>query len=116
MATNDLSETGPIREVLLKHPRVAWAGEDPVRRQWRELNYAAEPDFNRACDEYDSFAAVLGRFAGRIRFLPGDGRTGLDSIYVRDAACEAPRGLVIGRMGKAARRGEPEAVRDFWLS
>jgi arginine deiminase len=116
MAMNELSETGPIREVLLKHPRDAWRGQDLVRRQWRELNYAGEPDFGRACAEYDAFAAVLGRYAGQVRFLPGDGRTGLDSIYVRDAACEAPRGLVIGRMGKAARRGEPEAVRDACLA
>jgi len=116
MATNDMSETGPIREVLLKHPREAWLGQDLVRRQWRELNYTGEPDFGRACAEYDSFAAVLGRYARRVRFLPREGRTGLDSIYVRDAALEAPRGLVIGRMGKAARQGEPEAVREFWLS
>lgn len=113
MPRNDLSETGPLRELLLKHPKAAWTGQDPIRRQWRELNYAEEPDFGRACAEYDAFAAVLGRYAPQVRFLPEDGRTGLDSIYVRDAACEAPRGLVIGRMGKAARRGEPEALGDF---
>jgi arginine deiminase len=116
MAMNELSETGPIREVLLKHPRDAWTSQDVVRRQWRELNYTGEPDHGRACVEYDAFAAVLGRYAGQVRFLPPDSRTGLDSIYVRDAACEAPRGLVIGRMGKAARRGEPAAVRDSCLA
>jgi arginine deiminase len=113
MSSHDLSETGPIRELLLKDPKAAWTGQDPVRRQWRELNYTEEPDFGRACAEYDAFAEVLGRYARQVRFLPEDGRTGLDSIYVRDAACEAPRGLVIGRMGKAARRGEPEALGDF---
>jgi N-dimethylarginine dimethylaminohydrolase len=116
MAANELSETGPIREVLLKHPREAWRDQGEVRREWQALNYTAEPDFGRACAEYDAFAAILRRFAGRVRSLPADGRTGLDSIYVRDAACESPRGLVIGRMGKAERRGEPEAVRGFWLA
>ncbi|NTV81837.1 MAG: hypothetical protein HGA24_10510, partial [Candidatus Aminicenantes bacterium] len=38
------------------------------------------------------------------------------SIYVRDAACVAPRGLVLGRMGKALRKGEPRAIRDFCAS
>jgi N-dimethylarginine dimethylaminohydrolase len=110
------SETAPIRDLLLKHPKQAWVDQDHVRRQWRELNYAAEPSFEDACAEYDKLTAILDRHAGRILFLPEDGRTGLDSIYVRDAACEAPRGLVIGRMGKPARRGEPEAVRDFCLA
>jgi N-dimethylarginine dimethylaminohydrolase len=108
-------EVGRIGQLLLKHPRQAWLSQETVRGQWRELNYTEEPDFGKACAEYDALAAILGRFAGEVRFLPEDGRTGLDSIYVRDAACEAPRGLVIGRMGKAPRRGETDAVRDFCL-
>jgi N-dimethylarginine dimethylaminohydrolase len=108
-------EVGRIVRLLLQHPRAAWLGREPVRRQWRELNYTEEPDFGKACAEYDALAEILGRYAGQVRLLPEDGRTGLDSVYIRDAACEAPRGLVIGRMGKALRRGEPEAVRDFCL-
>ncbi|MBN2264505.1 MAG: hypothetical protein JW775_01700 [Candidatus Aminicenantes bacterium] len=107
------SETGPIRRLLLKHPREAWLDPDRVRAEWPALGYAAEPDYARACDEYDAFVEILRRFAGEISFLPRDGRTGLDSIYVRDAACVTPRGVVLGRMGKTLRRGEPEAVRDF---
>lgn len=108
-------EVGRIGRLLLKHPREAWLGREAVRRQWRELNYTEEPDFGKACAEYDGLAGILDRYAGEVRLLPEDGRTGLDSIYVRDAACEAPRGLVIGRMGKALRREEPDAVRDFCL-
>jgi len=106
-------EVGRIGQLLLKHPRKAWLGQETVRGQWRELNYTEEPDFGKACAEYDALAAILSRFAGEVRFLPEDGRTGLDPIYVRDSACEAPRGLVIGRMGKAPRRGETDAVRGF---
>jgi N-dimethylarginine dimethylaminohydrolase len=108
-------EIGRIGRLLLKHPREAWLGRETTRGQWRELNYTEEPDFGKACAEYDALAGILGKYAGQVRFLPEDGRTGLDSIYVRDAACEAPRGLVIGRMGKAPRREEPNAVRDFCL-
>jgi N-dimethylarginine dimethylaminohydrolase len=116
MAATRLGETAPIRGLLLKHPKQAWLNQENVRRQWRDLNYSAEPAYEEACAEYDKLTAVLGRYAVEVRFLPEDGRTGLDSIYVRDAACEAPRGLVIGRMGKPARRGEPEALRDFCLA
>jgi len=115
MDTHAHPEVGRIERLLLKHPREAWLGREPIRNQWRELNYTGAPDFGKACAEYDVLAGILGRYAGQIRFLPEDGRTGLDSIYVRDAACEAPRGLVIGRMGKARRQSEPGAVRDFCL-
>jgi arginine deiminase len=107
------SETGPIRELLLKHPREAWRDGETVRAGWRALGYTGEPDFGRACDEYDRFIEALRPFAPEIRFLPSDGQTGLDSIYVRDAACVAPRGVILGRMGKALRRGEPRAVEAF---
>lgn len=102
-----------MRGLILKHPREAWLGAANIRRQWKALGYTAEPDLERACAEYDAFVGVLRRFADEIRFLPADEATGLDSIYVRDAAVEAPRGLVLARMGKALRRGEPAAIRAF---
>jgi len=107
------SEVAPIRSLLLKHPREAWVGRPEVQRQWRALGYPAEPDFAGACDEYDRFVEILRRCVPEIRFLPADAATGLDSIYVRDAACAAPRGLILARMGKALRQGEPQAVGRF---
>ncbi len=105
-------DTGRLVSVLLKHPRDAWGGPAHVRRQWRGLNYSAEPDYVRAVAEYDAFAAILRSRVPDVRFCPADPRTGLDSIYVRDAAIVTDAGLVLGRMGKEARRGEPEALRD----
>jgi N-dimethylarginine dimethylaminohydrolase len=113
MAFSESSETGPIRELLLKHPREAWSGRETVRAEWRALGYTAEPDFDRACEEYDAFVAVLERFAPALRYLPAADGTGLDSIYVRDAACAAPRGIILGRMGKELRRGEPRAFEAY---
>jgi N-dimethylarginine dimethylaminohydrolase len=106
------AETGPIERLLLKHPREAWLDQESVGKQWRALGYTEEPDFARACDEYDAFAGILSRFVPRIRSLPADPRTGLDSIYVRDAACRAPQGIVLCRMGKPLRSEEPRAVGD----
>jgi N-dimethylarginine dimethylaminohydrolase len=41
--------------------------------------------------------------------LPRDETTTLDSIYVRDASIVCGRGLILCRMGKPQRAGEPEA-------
>ncbi len=108
------NEFSPVRQVLLKHPREAWISQGNIRDQWQALGYAAEPDYGKACAEYDVFAKALRQSGAEVLFLPADRRTGLDSIYVRDAAIVAPGGLVLGRMGKELRRGEPEAVVDFW--
>jgi len=107
------SEIGPIHRLLLKHPREAWLGQGNIRKKWRALGYTEEPDLAKACGEYDLFVGHLRRFVPEIQFLPADARTGLDSIYVRDAACVAGRGIVLCRMGKALRAGEPEAVGEF---
>ena len=115
MDSGTLSEVAPVRGLLLKHPREAWLDPSHIRTQWKALGYPEEPDFDRACAEYEDFAGILRRFAADVRFLPADAGTGLDSIYVRDAACLAPRGLVLCRMGKALRRAEPQAVKEFCL-
>ncbi len=108
-----ISEVSPIKTLLLKHPRQAWIGRDNVRNQWAALNYAAEPEFAGALAEYEALVDILERFVSRALFLPEDGRTGLDSIYVRDAAVATEGGIILGNMGKKFRRGEPEAMRDF---
>jgi arginine deiminase len=113
MTATARSEVLLIRALLLKHPRQAWLGQANVRRQWPGLRYAGEPDFARAVEEYDHFIEVLRRVVPDVRFLPEDPRTGLDSIYVRDAAVVTDRGLILCRMGKELRRGEPDALGDF---
>ncbi len=107
------SEVAPIGSLLLKHPREAWRDRENIRRQWAALGYTEAPDLARACEEYEAFVAILRQSVPDIRFLPVAEGTGLDSIYVRDAACVAPRGVVLCRMGKELRRGEPGAVREF---
>ena len=108
------SETSPIRSLLLKHPREAWLGQEDIRDQWKALGYTEEPDFAKAVAEYDRFVDILRGIVADVHFLPADARTGLDSIYVRDAACVAGHGVILCRMGKSLRAGEPGAVGDFY--
>lgn len=104
------SEVGALRRLLLKRPGAAWQDPDRVDRQWRSLGYLGRPDLGRATAEHDHLLDLLARAGARVDLLPADGTTGLDSIYVRDAALATDAGLVLCRMGKAARRGEPAAL------
>ena len=113
MTLGTLSEVAPIKSLLLKHPREAWNDQDDIRRQWKALGYTEEPDLGRAVAEYDRFADILRGFVPDVHFLPADARTGLDSIYVRDAACVTGKGVILCRMGKLLRGGEPRVIGDF---
>lgn len=103
------SEVLPLRRVVLKHPRQAFGDRRRVDLQWRGLGYTAAPDLDAAIREYDVFVRLLEDAGASVHFLPADGGTGLDSLYPRDASVVSDRGIVLGRMGKAERRGEPEA-------
>jgi len=113
METNAPSEILPIRTMLLKHPRQAWLNQKSIRAQWKALRYSEEPDLGGAVEEYDRFVDILRGSVADVRFLPEDGLTGLDSIYVRDAALTTGAGLILCRMGKELRRGEPQAIGEF---
>jgi N-dimethylarginine dimethylaminohydrolase len=103
------SEVAPLSEVVVKHPREAFVGPDEIAREWRALNFASAPDFARAIDEYDQFLNILGQSGASVRGLPRGAQVGLDAIYTRDASVVAPAGMVLCRMGKALRSGEPAA-------
>lgn len=105
------SDVAPIKRVLMKHVRDAWIDQDHVDAQWRALDYVAQPDFEKACDEYDAFVELLRGFGIEVDFLPmtdHDDGVKLDSLYVRDASIVTDAGVILCSMGKAAREGEPK--------
>jgi N-dimethylarginine dimethylaminohydrolase len=103
------SETGRLTRVVLKHARDAFRSANDIAREWQALSFTSAPDLDRAIAEYDAFAAILRDHGAQIEFLPPSGDLSLDSIYVRDASVVCDRGVILGRMGKAARAGEPAA-------
>jgi N-dimethylarginine dimethylaminohydrolase len=103
------SETGRLTRVVLKHARDAFRSAGDIAREWQALNFTSAPDLDRAIAEYDAFTAVLRDRGAQVEFLPRSGDLSLDSIYVRDASVVCDRGVVLCRMGKAARAGEPAA-------
>jgi N-dimethylarginine dimethylaminohydrolase len=113
--TNAPDETGPLGRVLLKHARHAFGDQARIDAGWRQLRYLDAPDAGRARAEYDAFAALLAQHAELV-YLPADSETGLDSIYVRDAAVAAGDGVVLCSMGKAARATEPAVMGRYLAS
>ena len=107
--TASLTEVGRLTRVLLKHARDAFVDDAAIAGQWRELRFTAAPDMARAVAEYDAFAALIASTDAEVHYLPRDGRTSLDSIYVRDASIVGPRGVILASMGKRQRTGEPKA-------
>ena len=108
------SEVGRIERCLLKHPKDGFVDQTHINRQWQDLNYSHAPDYQEAVREYDAFVTFLEKAGTEIHFLPRDGRTGLDSIYVRDASIITTGGAILCSMGKRQRRGEPSAVGEYY--
>ncbi|HKW02843.1 MAG TPA: arginine deiminase family protein [Vicinamibacterales bacterium] len=103
------SETGRLARVVLKHAREAFRSAEDIAGEWQPLNFTSAPDFDRAIAEYEAFAGVLRDHGAQVEFLPRTRDLTLDSIYVRDASVVCDRGVIICRMGKTARGGEPAA-------
>lgn len=109
------SEVGKIRRLLLKPPKQAFINHENILLQWEALHYSGAPDFEKALQEYEQFVSLLRQHIPEISFLPPSDHTGLDSIYVHDAALVTNKGAILCNMGKALRRGEPTAIGNFLL-
>ncbi len=109
------SEVDQIKSLLLKHPKDAFLSLDNIQSQWKELNYLASPDYDKALKEYDNFVEYLKKSISDIYYLPQNYKTGLDSIYVHDPVIITNKGAILCNMGKEKRRAEPSAAGEFLL-
>lgn len=114
MKIGSQSMVAPLRYVLVKHPRASHGDQDAVDAQWQRLNYLGRPDLARVMDEYAALDALLASFDMEIGALPPTPGLSLDSIYTHDpVAAVSTRGVILGNMGKAARRDEPDALAAY---
>ena len=109
------SEVDQIKSLLLKHPKDAFISLDNIQSQWKELNYLASPDYDKAIKEYDNFVEYLKKSIPDIYYLPQNDKTGLDSIYVHDPVIITNKGAILCNMGKEKRCAEPPAAGEFLL-
>jgi N-dimethylarginine dimethylaminohydrolase len=110
----DLNEYRPLARVAVKHAADAFASDDAIARQWRDLHFTAPPDRLAAIAESDAFLALVASRGAVIERLPPGQGVGLDAIYARDAAIESPAGMILCHMGKPQRRGEPAAQAEAY--
>lgn len=104
-----LTEVDRLFRVAVKHPRDAFIDAATIGRQWKDLRFSAPPDLERASKEHEQFVEALHAAGATVHSLPPDANTTLDSIYVRDASIVCAKGLILCRMGKPQRIGEPAA-------
>lgn len=109
MALTYQSETGQIKQLLLKTAQNALTSQAAIDAQWQSLAYTSRVDFNAAVSEYHEFTALLESFDIELFFAPANTGTSLDSIYMRDSSIVCSKGIILCNMGKAERETEPEA-------
>jgi len=115
MATTFQSEYGELKSLLLKHPRDAFLSAEYLESHWQNLNYLSKPDYNKAIEEYEKFIEIFTSYSIEVQFLAQDDSTGMDSIYVRDAAITTNEGILICNMGKEQRNREPNRQLQHYL-
>lgn len=108
------NEVGRIRRLVLKRPRQAWGAPSAIEEQWASLGYRSAPDLGRAIAEHERFESFFQDRGVETLHLPESPHTGLDSIYVRDAAVVTDGGVILCNMGKRARAEEPEAQGSYY--
>ena len=64
--------------------------------------------------EFERLVGWLEGLGATVHLLPEDPETGMDSIYVRDAAVVCDRGVILCSMGKTQRSDEPAAQGRFY--
>ncbi len=120
MSKTTQSDVGAVHRMLVKKPFDAFRSSEFISEQWQDLHYEAPPKLDRAAEEHEEFCRILQANGVELHFLAGSPDTGLDSIYVRDAAILCDNGAILCNMGKPARRGEPAAqelaFRDLGLA
>ncbi len=110
------SMVGKLEAVLIKRPENAFVSQAQLEADYKKYHFLGCPDFNKVCEEYNRFEAILQDHVKDVFYLPYDERAGLDSIYTQDPVKITRQGAIYFSMGKALRHGEPEAVEQYLLS
>ncbi|MCB0150064.1 MAG: hypothetical protein KDE01_20760, partial [Caldilineaceae bacterium] len=95
---------------LMKRPVASHRSQAAIDEQWQALNYTGQPLLARVEAQHDTLVDLLARQGVELVYLPEDDEAGLDSIYTHDPIVTVAGGVILGRMGKALRAGEPDAA------
>ena len=107
---NSQSMVAPLHWCLMKRPVASHRSQAAIDEQWQALNYTGRPLLARVDAQHDTLVDLLARQGVELVYLPEDDEAGLDSIYTHDPIVTVAGGVILGRMGKALRAGEPDAA------
>jgi N-dimethylarginine dimethylaminohydrolase len=112
--TTAQSEYLPLASVIIKPVESAFKSAATLASTWKSLNYLGEPDFETAVNQYRKFREHLEATGAEVLPMPPSEGLSPDSLYCRDAAIATDHGMILCRMGKEARRGEPGDHKAFY--
>ena len=101
------NEYDRLSAVAVRSPAEAFENRDKIAEQWQALRFRSAPDLAGAISEHEHFTEILADAGARVHALPAGDSLTLDAIYARDAAITTPGGLILCRMRRQSRRGEP---------
>jgi len=110
------SEYGFLESVFLKNVKEAFIDDHSIKEQWKELNYLGQPNLAISKEEYDGFEKILKKQGATLQYFPTHHKTGMDSMYCRDASIATDAGMILCNMGKKQRQGEPKAAKETFLA
>lgn len=105
------SEYLPLDSVFIRPVENAFKD---VATTWEALNYLSEPNFEEAVAQYGNFRKILEKIASEVIPMPAGDGLSADCMYCRDASIATDYGMILCRMGKPARSGEPAEHRAFF--
>ena len=110
------SEYGQLKTVYLQHITNGFISQEFISKQWNELNYIGEPQYDIALKEYAEFEALISSGGVDVSYFESYPSLSIDSIYCRDSSIVTDFGIILCNMGKEARKNEPQAVEASYQS
>ncbi|UCE94947.1 MAG: hypothetical protein JSV73_06695 [Flavobacteriaceae bacterium] len=104
-----------LESVLIKPVDSAFVSQEKIDQEWNDLNYLEKPDFELAKEEYKNFEVIFLNKKIKVHHLSENDQLSMDSMYCRDASIATDFGVILCRMGKTERQGEPLAQKEFFL-
>lgn len=108
------SEYLPLDSIFINPVANAFMSVSKIADQWKDLNYLAPPEYDKAVEEYLYFESVLKDHHPDIHYFSKESSLSLDALYCRDASIATDHGMILCNMGKAMRSSEPQMHRKAY--